>query len=115
MNFTKAEESRLELQPGDILTCEGRDIGRTALWDGEVQHCYYQNHLHRLRSVNGRTDAQFAVYWFWYAFNIANIYFGRGNITTIQQKIDNAQSKKSELQGLSPPASRTDVRKTRIN
>ena len=60
MNFTEKEELRLELQPGDLLTCEGGDIGRTALWAGNVERCYYQNHLHRLRSENGRADPQFA-------------------------------------------------------
>ena len=94
MNFSEAEETRLELLPGDLLTCEGGDIGRTALWNGDVQSCYFQNHLHRLRSKNGKVDPQFAVYWFWYAFNEANIYFGRGNITTIPNL---SRSKLAEL------------------
>ena len=94
MNFSEVEEKRLELRPGDLLTCEGGDIGRTALWNGEVQNCYYQNHLHRLRSKNGRVDPKFGVYWFYYAFNEAKIYFGRGNITTIPNL---SQSKLAEL------------------
>ncbi|WP_199711421.1 restriction endonuclease subunit S [Prosthecochloris sp. ZM_2] len=65
MNFSEVEEKRLKLRPGDLLTCEGGDIGRTTLWNGEVQNCYYQNHLHRLRSKNGRVEPQFGVYWFW--------------------------------------------------
>ena len=108
MNFTKTEESRLELQPGDILTCEGGDIGRTTLWDGEVQRCYYQNHLHRLRSVNGRADAQFTVYWFWYAFNVANIYFRRDNVTTIPNL---SRSRLAELP-MAPPTPRTKENRT---
>ncbi|MEW8280643.1 MAG: restriction endonuclease subunit S [Candidatus Thiodiazotropha sp.] len=100
MNFTDAEEDRLELRPGDILTCEGGDIGRTALWNGEVANCYYQNHLHRLRAANGRVDAQFAVYWFWYSFNIAKLYFGRGNVTTIPNL---SRSKLAELPMVLPP------------
>ncbi|MCG8341334.1 MAG: restriction endonuclease subunit S, partial [Chlorobiales bacterium] len=94
MNFSDVEEKRLELRLGDLLTCEGGDIGRTAMWNGEVQNCYYQNHLHRLRSKNGKVDPQFAVYWFWYAFNEANLYFGRGNITTIPNL---SRSKLAEL------------------
>lgn len=100
MNFTDAEEARLELRPGDILTCEGGDIGRTALWNGEVANCYYQNHLHRLRTANGRVDAQFTVYWFWYSFNIAKLYFGRGNVTTIPNL---SRSKLAELPMVLPP------------
>ena len=49
MDFTDAECVTLALQPGDLLICEGGDIGRTAIWQNEVQDCYYQNHLHRLR------------------------------------------------------------------
>jgi len=40
MHFTDEEESRLALQPGDLLICEGGDIGRTAIWHGAVQQCY---------------------------------------------------------------------------
>ena len=102
MNFTETEEARLELQPGDLLTCEGGDIGRTALWDGEAQRCYYQNHLHRLRVANDRADAQFSVYWFWYAFDVAKLYFGRGNVTTIPNL---SRSKLAELPMILPPLS----------
>ena len=100
MNFTENEETRLELQPGDLLTCEGGDIGRTALWKGDVERCYYQNHLHRLRSENGRARPQFAVYWFWYSFNVAKLYFGRGNVTTIPNL---SRSKLAELPMALPP------------
>ena len=49
MHFTEADEARLALQPGDLLVCEGGDIGRTAIWSGALSRCYYQNHLHRAR------------------------------------------------------------------
>ena len=49
MHFTETEEKRLALAPGDLLVCEGGDIGRTAIWQGELARCYYQNHLHRAR------------------------------------------------------------------
>ena len=100
MNFTETEEARLELQPNDLLTCEGGDIGRTALWNGEVQTCYYQNHLHRLRAINEHVEGQFALYWFCYAFQIAKLYFGRGNVTTIPNL---SRSKLAELPMALPP------------
>ena len=102
MNFTEAEESRLELRPDDLLVCEGGSIGRAALWRSEVRDCYYQNHLHRLRSSNGRVDPQFAVYWFWYAFELGKLYFGRGNVTTIPNL---SRSKLAELPIVLPPLS----------
>ena len=94
MHFTEAEESRLALRPDDLLVCEGGSIGRAALWRSEIRDCYYQNHLHRLRSSNGRVDSQFAVYWFWYAFELGQLYFGRGNVTTIPNL---SRSKLAEL------------------
>lgn len=96
MHFTNAEETRLKLRAGDLLLCEGGDVGRTAIWNNQMEDCYYQNHLHRLRAkVRNEVDPQFVLYWFWYAFEIANIYIGRSNVTTIPNL---SQSKLSELQ-----------------
>ena len=100
MHFTEVEERRLQLRPNDLLTCEGGDIGRTALWSGEIEDCYYQNHLHRLRVLDGKAEAQFSVYWFWYAFQVAKLYFGRGNVTTIPNL---SRSKLAELPMAFPP------------
>jgi type I restriction enzyme S subunit len=100
MHFTEAEEQRLALEPGDLLICEGGDIGRTAIWQGELDRCYYQNHLHRARLRNENGDSRFALYWLWYAFEVGSVYFGRGNITTIPNL---SQSKLSELPLPVPP------------
>lgn len=102
MNFTEAEETRLELEPSDLLLCEGGAIGRTALWPGGLEGCYYQNHLHRLRKINDRVDSQYAVFWFWYAFAVAKLYIGRGNTTTIPNL---SRSKLAELPIALPPLS----------
>jgi len=83
MHFTKAQEKRLALRTGDLLLCEGGSVGRTAVWADEMAGCYYQNHLHRLRVSDGRVDPHFAMYWFWYAFDLGGVYFGRKNVTTI--------------------------------
>ena len=100
MNFTESDELRLELRPGDLLTCEGGDIGRTARWNGKVKNCYFQNHLHRLRAIDKRINSQFAVFWFLYAFQVGRLYFGRGNITTIPNL---SKSRLAELPMAIPP------------
>ncbi len=94
MSFSETEQSRLTLKIGDLLICEGGDIGRTALWGNHVERCYYQNHLHRARVRDNNADPEFFLYWLWYAFEIGNVYFGRGNVTTIPNL---SQSKLSEL------------------
>ncbi|MDP2603637.1 MAG: restriction endonuclease subunit S [Deltaproteobacteria bacterium] len=95
MHFSEADESRLALKPDDLLICEGGDIGRTAIWRGVISRCYYQNHLHRARiRASEAADAQFVLFWLWYAFEFGNLYFGRGNVTTIPNL---SQSKLREL------------------
>ncbi|MDH3691981.1 MAG: restriction endonuclease subunit S [Gammaproteobacteria bacterium] len=100
MHFTEAEESRLKLRTDDLLVCEGGSIGRTAIWNSEVDGCLYQNHLHRLRAKGEKAEPQFGVYWLWYAFDVAKLYFGRGNVTTIPNL---SQSKLAELPIALPP------------
>jgi len=101
MHFTDGEESRLALQPGDLLICEGGDIGRSAIWRGDLQRCYHQNHLHRARRRNrAEVDPEFVLFWLWYAFEIGSVYFGRGNVTTIPNL---SQSKLCELPLPIPP------------
>ena len=101
MNFSPADEKRLRLAAGDLLICEGGDIGRTAVWGGEAERCYYQNHLHRARVRDSAiANSRFALYWLWYAFEIGKVYFGRGNVTTIPNL---SQSKLCELPLPIPP------------
>ena len=100
MHFSEAEQVQLELQANDLLVCEGGSIGRTALWNNDVDGCLYQNHLHRLRAKGDRAHPQFGVYWLWYAFDVAKLYFGRGNVTTIPNL---SRSKLAELPMALPP------------
>ena len=69
---------------GDLLVCEGGEIGRAAVWDGEIENCLYQNHLHRLRPRDAvNTRPRFAVAWLEEGFKHRNAYEGAGNRTTI--------------------------------
>ena len=47
--MTLADLQRFRLRRGDLLVCEGGEIGRTAIWDEPIPECYYQKALHRLR------------------------------------------------------------------
>ena len=49
VRLSQAELSRFRLESGDVLVCEGGDVGRCAIWMGEVEECYFQKALHRLR------------------------------------------------------------------
>ena len=71
------------LRKGDLLVCEGGEIGRAAIWNGELETMSFQNHLHRLRPVDKQIDPRFYVYFLQAAFTLLGIYEGAGNKTTI--------------------------------
>lgn len=48
MPFTDSEIEKCTVKKGDLLVCEGGDIGRAAIWQFENE-IRIQNHLHRLR------------------------------------------------------------------
>jgi len=52
MDFNERERRKFELKFHDILVCEGGEVGRTAIWRGEVETCYYQKAVHRLRPID---------------------------------------------------------------
>jgi type I restriction enzyme S subunit len=83
MHFDEEEEARLALVPGDLLVCEGGDIGRTAIWEGQLPLVLYQNHLHRLRPARAGVDPLFYMYWMQAAWLFLGFYGGTGNKTTI--------------------------------
>lgn len=53
MNFTDAEMSTYRLEPGDILLSEASgspgEVGKPAMWNGELADCAFQNTLLRVR------------------------------------------------------------------
>lgn len=53
MNFTDAELSTYRLEPGDIVLSEAsgsaKEVGKPALWSGEIEDCAFQNTLIRVR------------------------------------------------------------------
>ena len=83
MDFTEEEEQKFALQRGDLLVCEGGDVGRTAMWEDQMQEVYYQNHLHRLRARDNNVNPAFVMYWLQTAFTLLNLYSGSSNKTTI--------------------------------
>src|SRR5437764_79403 len=56
------------LRPGDLLVCEGGEIGRAAIWNGEAEFMSFQNHLHRLRPLTDDVEPRFYVYFLQSAF-----------------------------------------------
>ena len=49
MYFKDSELERYTVKKGDLLVCEGGDIGRSAIWNYDYNICF-QNHIHKLRA-----------------------------------------------------------------
>ncbi len=59
--LTARDISRYRLVDGDLVVCEGGEIGRSAIWHDELADCYFQKTLHRLRAT-GRGESGFFRY-----------------------------------------------------
>jgi type I restriction enzyme S subunit len=64
MWFSPHELRQLNLEPDDLVICEGGDAGRGAIWEGELEDCYFQNSVNRVRSSWGNST-RFLLYWLW--------------------------------------------------
>jgi type I restriction enzyme S subunit len=53
MRMRPSDLKRFRLRLGDLLVCEGGEVGRAAIWDNPIPECYYQKALHRLRPIYG--------------------------------------------------------------
>lgn len=75
MLFTDEEIVKCSVIKGDLLVCEGGDIGRTAIWNYDYSMCI-QNHIHRLRPYLP-INIDFYYYVF-YVFKNNNLIGGKG-------------------------------------
>ena len=70
MDFNEAEQVEFSLKDGDLLVCEGGEIGRCAVWHNQVQSCYFQKALHRVRCNQEIILPDYLAWWF--KFNCEN-------------------------------------------
>ena len=66
MDFDEAERVEFELKDGDLLVCEGGEIGRCAVWHNELQPCFFQKALHRVRCDREIILPDYLAWWFRY-------------------------------------------------
>ena len=66
MDFNEADQVEFELKDGDLLVCEGGEIGRCAVWHNEVQRCFFQKAIHRVRCDNNIILPDYLARWFQY-------------------------------------------------
>lgn len=66
MDFDEEDQVEFELKEGDLLVCEGGEIGRCAVWHNEMQPCYFQKALHRVRCNAELINPNYMAWWFKY-------------------------------------------------
>ena len=56
MDIAPAEFERYTVKRGDLLVCEGGQVGRCAFWDESLPLCGFQKALHRVRAIDHARD-----------------------------------------------------------
>ena len=75
MPFTNSELEKCTVSKGDLLVCEGGDIGRSAIWNFDYD-IRIQNHVHRLRPIS---EANVHFYYYVLMYNKqAGLIGGKG-------------------------------------
>lgn len=68
INVSGREMAAYRLEPGDLLFVEGNgsraELGRCAIWNGEIPDCVHQNHILKVRIDKSRLMPVFAMTWF---------------------------------------------------
>ena len=75
MPFEKNEIERCQAIKGDLLVCEGGDVGRACIWEYDFP-IMLQNHIHKLRAYYPLCTKYF--YYIFYLYNKIGIIGGKG-------------------------------------
>lgn len=66
MDFNEKDREEFCLEDGDLLVCEGGEIGRCAVWHNQVKKCFFQKALHRVRCNQDIILPDYLAWWFKY-------------------------------------------------
>ena len=75
MPFTDDELDKCTVKKGDLLVCEGGDIGRSAIWNYDYD-IRIQNHIHRLRAYT--PICTMFIYYTLYLYKHTGLIGGKG-------------------------------------
>lgn len=66
MDFDNNDVKTFELRNGDLLVCEGGEVGRAAIWRENLEDCYFQKALHRVRCDENVIIPEYLQYYFYF-------------------------------------------------
>ena len=82
MDIRQDEYARYTLSEGDLLVCEGGDVGRAAIFQKSDSVLGFQKALHRLRAIDSNECPRFLYYTLYWAAN-HGVFLAEGNPNTI--------------------------------
>jgi len=92
MWFSEYEMSLYKLNKDDLVLSEGGEVGKTSLWDDEIEECYIQNSVHKV-TVNDDNLPKYYLYLFF-------LYGKVGYFNSIVNKVSIAHLTKDKLENL---------------
>ena len=75
MSFEENEIERCQAIKGDLLVCEGGDVGRSCIWTYDYP-IMLQNHIHKLRAYRPLCTKYF--FYIFYLYNAIGLIGGKG-------------------------------------
>lgn len=66
MDFNEKDRKTFSLIEGDVLICEGGEVGRAAIWRNQLSDCYFQKAIHRARPNQTSVLPEYVMFWLWF-------------------------------------------------
>ena len=81
MDFDEKDRKEFRLQYGDVLICEGGEVGRAAIWRNEMEECYFQKALHRARPNPELANPEYIVHLLWWMAQTGGLVDSTSQVT----------------------------------
>lgn len=83
MDVEADEYDRYTVKRGDLLVCEGGEVGRSAIWESGLTPVGFQKALHRLRPIASDRDEPRFLYFVLRSATALGVFAAQGNESTI--------------------------------
>lgn len=123
MDFTESESQKYEIRRGDLLVCEGGEVGRCATWELPTSELHFQNALHRVRPYEGLTGKWVEYFLHWSAVTgllrqqtsgVTLAHLTQGSIRKLQIPIPSVAEQKQIISSISALFSLLDTKETSL-
>jgi type I restriction enzyme S subunit len=81
MDFSDKEIKKFTLLVGDLLVCEGGDVGRCAIWKDNLSDCYFQKALHRVRVNSDIMISEYLQAYFYWMSKLGGLSSSTSEVT----------------------------------